>query len=329
MRETLKMADPAGWADDLDRPLPSTRNVLTAEEIDALLRPDLPDDLPVPPEPESVTPRETVLFDDETGRVDIDRQQDAFRAMSARLPLAMSQQTGIKAALSLRDCAAMRSHEMLSRLTGQVGAVACFGSADGRIDYLLCLPDELADAMIALACGAQGSTGRIGNGWKLSAIDCALLEQLLGGFARLFDGELSLQAIETDLPYVLGLVAHNKPVLASYSAEAPGLRTNVFLVAAADLSVADAPSAMPQPGLGTPVTAVLTARIARLSVPLSRLTNLKAGSTLLLGLPADQPVEVLSGGRDGPVAFEGEVGRKGNRMAVRIKQTKQAALKLT
>ncbi|MEM9225982.1 MAG: FliM/FliN family flagellar motor C-terminal domain-containing protein, partial [Pseudomonadota bacterium] len=76
-------------------------------------------------------------------------------------------------------------------------------------------------------------------------------------------------------------------------------------------------------------TAVLTARIARLSVPLSRLTNLKAGSTLLLGLPADQPVEVLSGGRDGPVAFEGEVGRKGNRMAVRIKQTKQAALKLT
>ncbi|HAO35151.1 MAG TPA: hypothetical protein DEB28_16690, partial [Hyphomonas sp.] len=46
--------------------------------------------------------------------------------------------------------------------------------------------------------------------------------------------------------------------------------------------------------------------------------NLKPGSTLLLGLPADQPVELLTGGRDGAVVAEGEIGRKGNRMAVRI-----------
>ena len=41
-------------------------------------------------------------------------------------------------------------------------------------------------------------------------------------------------------------------------------------------------------------------------------------AALLLGLPADQPVELLTGGRDGAVVAEGEIGRKGNRMAVRI-----------
>mgnify|MGYP005727223409 FL=1 len=66
------------------------------------------------------------------------------------------------------------------------------------------------------------------------------------------------------------------------------------------------------------MTAVLTARVASLSVPLSRLADLKPGSTLLLGLPADQPVELLTGGRDGAVVAEGEIGRKGTRMALRI-----------
>jgi len=42
----------------------------------------------------------------------------------------------------------------------------------------------------------------------------------------------------------------------------------------------------------------------------------------LLGLPADQPVELLSGGRDGVPAFEGEIGRKGDRMAIRIRRAR-------
>ncbi|MEO1554335.1 MAG: FliM/FliN family flagellar motor C-terminal domain-containing protein, partial [Pseudomonadota bacterium] len=66
------------------------------------------------------------------------------------------------------------------------------------------------------------------------------------------------------------------------------------------------------------MTAILTARLASLTVPLSRLTELKAGSTLLLGLPADQPVELLSGGRDGKPVFEGAMGRKSNQMAVKL-----------
>jgi flagellar motor switch protein FliM len=76
-----------------------------------------------------------------------------------------------------------------------------------------------------------------------------------------------------------------------------------------------------------PVTAMLTARIASLNVPLSKITALKAGSTLLLGLPTDQPVEVLSGGRDGPVMLEGDIGRKGNKIAVKITGMNRSLIK--
>jgi flagellar motor switch/type III secretory pathway protein FliN len=77
-------------------------------------------------------------------------------------------------------------------------------------------------------------------------------------------------------------------------------------------------TALPAEAAPSSVTVLLTARVASLSVPLSRLTDLTAGSTLLLGVPADQPVELLSGGRDGPVVAEAQIGRKGNKMALRI-----------
>jgi len=76
--------------------------------------------------------------------------------------------------------------------------------------------------------------------------------------------------------------------------------------------------------LPPPVSAVVTARIARISVPLSRLSSLKPGSVMPLGLPTDQPVELLSGGRDGQVIAEGEIGRKGKRIAVRVSKCSPA-----
>ena len=66
----------------------------------------------------------------------------------------------------------------------------------------------------------------------------------------------------------------------------------------------------------------LTARIASLNVPVSQLSDLKAGSILLLGLPTDQPVELLSGGHKGEVVAEGDIGRRGNKVAVRITRRK-------
>ena len=106
--------------------------------------------------------------------------------------------------------------------------------------------------------------------------------------------------------------------MSEFAVEAPGLRSELAVIEGDvadeqdEIPVAKDTTAQPE------MTAILTARLATLSVPLSRLTELKAGSTLLLGLPADQPVELLSGGRDGKPAFEGVMGRKGDKMAVKI-----------
>ncbi|MEO1643287.1 MAG: FliM/FliN family flagellar motor C-terminal domain-containing protein, partial [Pseudomonadota bacterium] len=106
--------------------------------------------------------------------------------------------------------------------------------------------------------------------------------------------------------------------------EAPGLATSLRVIKRHIPSIPVAP-VIEQDRL--PVTALLTARLARLSVPLSRITSLKAGSTLLLGLPPDQPVEVLSGDRDGPVVMEGSVGRRGNKIAVKVTGLNRSLIK--
>ncbi len=304
------------WADDFDRQVPRARGVLTPEEIAALLRPNLPDDLRELSEPEDIRERADLLFDEDVPGPAEDAERRDWADRAAKLSLALGRSAGIKAAINLRSGEATDHADLVSRLSGSAGAVACFGTEDCAAEILVCLSPELADAMIAAACGAQGSTGRIGERWQLSAIDCALLEQLLSGLGSAFGTGLSLQALETDLAYMTSLMPRGEVYVADYDVTAAGLRSGLTIISAR--------SSTPQvdePLLAhdrTPVTAVVTARIASLSVPLSRLTSLKAGSTLLLGLPPDQPVEVLSGGRDGKVLFEGDVGRKGDRMAVRI-----------
>ena len=62
----------------------------------------------------------------------------------------------------------------------------------------------------------------------------------------------------------------------------------------------------------------LTARIASLNVPVSQLSDLKPGSVLLLGVPTDQPVDLLTGGHSGDVVAQGDVGRRGNKIAIRV-----------
>jgi len=126
---------------------------------------------------------------------------------------------------------------------------------------------------------------------------------------------LTLQSIETDIPYVSSLLPASDVSISEFLVEAAGLHSELAVIEgrvdlAEETDAVEAPSA--------PITALATARLASLSVPLSRLTALKAGSTLLLGLPPDQPVELLSGGRDGEPAYEGQMGRKGNKVALKL-----------
>ncbi|MEE2929208.1 MAG: FliM/FliN family flagellar motor C-terminal domain-containing protein [Pseudomonadota bacterium] len=296
-----------------DYVFPTPRGVLSAAEIEALLRPNL--QKPALETPENVVPKPSPEFyqSDESSSLQVD---DADRVLGARLSRAMGEGTGLKAGIVPTQSATLLSSDLAGLLHGKSAAIACVGPKDGDIRALICLPGPLADAIIAKACGARGSTGRIGDGWTLSAIDCALLEQLLVPFGPALGPDMVLQSIETDVPYVSGLLPAHEVSVSEFSIEAPCLHADLALIRADELFEQDE---NPYNGVdAAPITALATARLARLSVPLSRVTELKAGSTLLLGLPADQPVELLSGDRDGAPAYEGRMGRKGNRVAVKI-----------
>ncbi|MEM9054902.1 MAG: FliM/FliN family flagellar motor switch protein [Pseudomonadota bacterium] len=314
---------PADLDLDDDRPLPTARGVLTAAEIEALLRPKPEQarlDTP-PPEPQSLEPRPAPAFDapDEIK----DAKPDARASiLASRLSLALSKGSGIKAAVSVSETAHVPRKDLPVLMQDKSCAVACIGPAENDIRALICLPPLLADAIIARACGARGSTGRLGDGWTLSAIDCALLEQLLAPFGEAVGASMSLQSIETDTPYVCSLLPMNEVSVFEFDLEGQGLHTNLAVIQA-DLTEDSAAEALAVP-TSAPVTALVTARLASLTVPLSRITELKAGSTLLLGLPGDQPVELLSGGRDGEAAYEGQMGRKSNKMAIRISKRKRS-----
>ena len=309
----------AAEAPEGDYKFPSARGVLSAEEIEALLRPKpqqsaLADEFI---EPKTIEPKETESFDLPSARVS-PQQEDRANKLAARLAIALGSGAGVKAAISVSECAELPRNELAGLLQGKSSAVACLGPSETDIRALVCLPPVLADAIIARACGARGSAGRLGDGWTLSAIDCALLEQLLVPLGAAVHDTYQLQAIETDMAYVSSLIPVSQVQVSEYTIEAAGLHSELAVIEG-EMPVEVAETANNEPPLVSPeVTAVLTARLASLTVPLSRITELKAGSTLLLGLPADQPVELLSGGRDGRAAFEGRMGRKGNKVALQV-----------
>lgn len=301
---------------DEEHVFPSARGVLTAEEIEALLRPkpeqsSLADTVEPP---QDIQPKPTEVFETQTDAPSTEHEQRA-QSLAARIAMALGSGAGVKAAIAVTGLAELPRADLTSLMQGKSSAVACVGPDETDIRALICLPPLLADAIIAKACGARGSTGRLGDGWILSAIDCALLEQLLVPFGEAIEKGYQLQAIETDMAYVASLLPVSKVRVSEYTVEAPGVHSELAVI---EGDQPDHSAATPVQGTSPDVTAVLTARLASLTVPLSRITELKAGSTLLLGLPADQPVELLSGGRDGTPAFEGRMGRKGNKVALRV-----------
>lgn len=319
--------DTDGGADviDPDRPIPTARGVLSAAEVQALLRPDL-SDMPGDDTPTSIKDQPVPDLPSEEERALQERRIEAGQ-MAARLSLTLGQSCGVKAAINLKDIVShQRTHGGFVFGNGSACAL-CFGARDDSVEALIILPGDLADAIIAKACGAPPmvcDTGRLGDSWALSAIDCALLEQLLPPMGRAVRSDLRLIAIETDMTYVASLLAPETFTHFKFSVQAPAIESGLSVVVCQANKAAARPIIEPAK---LPVTALLTARLASLNVPLSRITALKAGSTLLLGLPADQPVEVLSGGRDGPVLMEGSVGRRGNSIAVKITGLNRSLIK--
>ncbi|MEO1642715.1 MAG: hypothetical protein AAFR74_05215, partial [Pseudomonadota bacterium] len=84
-----------------DRPIPSARGVLSAAEIEALLRPDL-SDLPGSEQPETIEDKAIPALS-EVAPEPVDEYNILAGQMAARLSLALGQSCGVKAAIGLRE----------------------------------------------------------------------------------------------------------------------------------------------------------------------------------------------------------------------------------
>ena len=309
-----------------ERPIPTARGVLSAAEIEALLRPDL-DDMPEPdPEPEQITAMPVAELPAKPAATPTELSEDA-RRIASRLSLALRDGCGLKAAAIARASARGDFDQGLATdCAGRGAAIACFSAPGGEIAAMLVLSGPLANALIETACG--GKPGEASSR-PLTPMDSALLEGLVRPLGSAIAPALKFSRIETDAEFAAALAGPGMASILDLDVRVDEARLPARLILAeddlCDVSSDPAPvrkparpvAAEPAAGAGA-MTAVLTARVASLSVPLSRLADLKPGSTLLLGLPADQPVELLTGGRDGAVVAEGEIGRKGTRMALRI-----------
>lgn len=327
-RKTAVMVDMPTVFEPLspDRPLPSARGVLSSAEIEALLRPDLSDLPPVPAEPNSIEDKflpdvEAPAAASRAGLPSTDIP-DTARRFASRLSLALRKGCGLRAAAVAR---AMTEGDFDTGLqTGIAGfgsAIACFASGDGEVDAMLVMSPELANALIETACGG------VPDSWsprELTPLDSALLEGLVRPLGAAIAPGLAFASVETEADFAAALARPGAAEIIDFDIRVESGRHAARLIVAKGLITDIAPEALPAPepvpvpSATPPMTVVLTARVASLSVPLSRLSDLTAGSTLLLGVPADQPVELLSGGRTGPAVAEAQIGRKGVRMALRI-----------
>ncbi|MEZ5953185.1 MAG: FliM/FliN family flagellar motor switch protein [Hyphomonas sp.] len=333
-RETEVMIDMPTTFEPLtpDRPLPSARGLLSAAEIEALLRPDLSD---IPAEPEPAAIEEKRLPDVETKPASRPASKpssdipEAARRMASRLSLALRKGCGLKAAAVARTVQTGDFEAGLeTEIAGRGAAIACFATGEGEVDAMLVLSPQLANTLIETACG-----GRQGP-WSprhLTPLDSALLEGLVRPIGAAIGPGFGFAGVEIDAEFAAALARPGSAEIIDFDVRVESGTFAARLILAGDGLFEDPPEAgaaalaapMPAPAAAQGgLTVVMTARVASLAVPLSRLSDLTPGSTLLLGVPADQPVELLSGGRDGPVIAEGQIGRKGNRMALRITRRK-------
>ena len=316
----------------------TSRGRLSAAEIEALLRPDLSDMGPEPGKtadaPQSITPREITTFETDNKQAKTAQPQDMreARRLAARLSLALRRDCGLKAAATPTLSCKTSFSEALGT-PGKGSAIACYAGPDGEIAAMLVLSPPLTDTLIDTACGGQAAPGGRPTKRALTPMDAALLEGLVRPLGSAIAGGLTFARVETDPDFAAALAPPVEALVIALDVRVGGQVLPAVLILSDDdlfetAQAVEAPASLladiQRPGQIQPisgaaaVTAVLTARIASLSVPLSQLSDLKAGSTLLLGVPADQPVELLSGGREGVTAAEGRIGRKGGKMAVRI-----------
>lgn len=329
--DNLRLPDP-----DAGRLPKSARNVLSRDEIEALLNPDL-DDLPIrAPEPREK--RQAGAADapyEDAAAAKAKALMTACDALIARLSHALQAPGAVGAVLRLSAAESRPFRATLDAHPGN-GVFVCLSDEAGRVGAALTLSPDAASALIERAGGASEALALSAPARSLTALDESLLAGALAPVLTLFPALTTVRlyadrlragatvppgdAIRLTLTLQIGTRAWPSTMLVS-----------TMLVSTGSLAPADqapspnhAPDAPPviahepKTGPAAGLTTVLTARVASLSVPLSRLSGLKPGMTLSLGLPADTPVSLHSGDTTGPVVAEAALGREGNRVALRL-----------
>ena len=120
-----------------DRPIPTSRGVLSAAEIEALLRPNL-DDMPEPePEPVKVTDVDVPNLRKLAPAEPTEITEDA-RRIASRLTLALRDGCGLKAAALARASARGSFDQGLAtECAGRGSAIACYSAPGGEIAAML------------------------------------------------------------------------------------------------------------------------------------------------------------------------------------------------
>lgn len=307
-----------------DRPFPTARGMLSKEEIEALLRPDLPDEL-TDKVPDNISPLSQPRFAAER---DPDIEQgliDVAQTLTSRLTLRLRSACHIDG----RFTSSGQSEQRFSDITISThSAYSLFTDERGDVAAVLGLATPVLKTIAAEGVGGDASS--VDRTGPLTVLEAAIIRQLLSPLAESFDSgrQLTLSRIETDPDALLSILPAGRGIEVHLDCIVTGAAGGGLLFVGKDalpeMRGADAlQPATPRVSVGVgSLSVTLTARMASLSVPVSRLSNLKPGSTLLLGVPADHCVELLSGGRRGKPVAEGRVGRKGQKMAVRISQTK-------
>ncbi|MEM6411500.1 MAG: FliM/FliN family flagellar motor switch protein [Pseudomonadota bacterium] len=298
------------WCSD-NMKLPTSRGVLSAAEIEMLLRPNL-DDLPI----------ETVS-NDTADRHDIQNLDDSSlendaASLAAQLTLAARKDCDLdiifaSKSASIEDFASspflLDNNSILIMLEqSQRGVVAALGFSG-----------VAAAALIDSVYGGGAAMGlsSVDRQRPFSSLDRIVLERVLTPLAACIDPNLRVSCVESSPAAASAILPPGRAVVAELSCRIGKVEGGAVFARLEDAAGLSAHSPRGELDRGT-IKTTLVARIASLSVPVSRLADLKAGSTLLLGLPTNPPVDLLSGTRAGPIAAEGEVGRKGEKIAVRI-----------
>jgi len=301
----------------------SARSVLSAAEIEALLRPDLSD---VPEMP--------------AGREEGDFEGLELGAGGQKLAIQCSRfLAGLTHALQDEGKLGLLfsvTKTGLGPFRQGVAAVQrdsvfiCFANDAGTVGAVLSLPHSAAIAFVERASGASLDLAFSARLRRLTDLDRHVLRIGFGPARDHLSGQTGMR-VYGDRAQAEATIPPGDSVRMGVSVQL-GARTwpATFFVEPGLLNKAQdqVPVGMREREISASdriearepleMTAVLTARIASLSVPLSRITALKPGKTLLLGLPADQPVSLLNGDRNGHVVAEGDVGRRGSKLAIRL-----------